>query len=350
MKLKFSALLLICILAFSFVDVYSAECSGACSSCDAATKAEVHKTDNAEDEFEPFDAQTDSKTSTQSIAKAPEANQQQAPSMVSSITEHRLFVPAIAVLLSILAGFIVKSPKLRWLKPLFLISSIAFFGFYNGGCPCPISSFQETLLLPFGVVLNWESVLWFVALIPVTYLLGQTWCGWVCHLGAVQEFIFRQNRFERLKSDKAQKIMKNIRVALFVVLIAQLAATQTNMFCMIDPFKALFNLSSPHTASWVLLVLLIISSMFIYRPFCRAVCPIGLTLGLVSLIPGAHKVKRSEHCTGCKTTSKKCNYQAVTTKDGKSIIKRDDCLNCGDCYASCVDKCSIRKSKLEANE
>lgn len=335
-------ILFLLFLGFSNHTIIAKECNGNCSSCTAVSVAKAD-TASATDEFETFDAKTDAQTSTSTVTEQAVAQENSQPhGFLEIVTGHRLFTPLLAIFLSILAGVFVKFNKLRWTRPVFLVASIAYFGFYIGACPCPISSLEDTVLLPFGVVINVDSIIWFVALIPVTYIFGQMWCGWICHFGAVQEFLFKGDKLKAFKTERAQKIMKYIRIALFTTLIIQLVLTRSKLYCEIDPFKALFNLSAPGITAWILLGLLLLSSIFIYRPFCRAACPIGLTLGLVSLIPGAHKVKRSESCTGCKVSEKKCDFQAVKMVNGKTIISAADCINCGECFDSCVDKCSCK--------
>ena len=130
-----------------------------------------------------------------------------------------------------------------------------------------------------------HSLVWFLGLIPLTYLFGKVWCGWVCHLGAFQEFLYRANNFKFLKGEGAQKTLRILQYTMFATLMIQLMVTKTNIFIHYDPFKVAFNLRSFHTLGWVLLGLLLLTSLFIYRPFCRGVCPVGLVLGWVSKIP-----------------------------------------------------------------
>ncbi len=237
---------------------------------------------------------------------------------------------------TILAGFFVRFKQTRYLRGLFLVGSLSWLGFYMGGCPCMISSFEELILIPFSKSqITWDRTFWFIGLIPITYIFGRVWCGWFCHLGALQEFIFLPSKFELLKSYKAQKILKFIRYFSFLALISQLLITKTNLWCEIDPFKVAFNIYSTNITGYILLGILLISSVFVNRPFCRGFCPIGTILGLIGKIPGASILKVSSECFGCSVCNKECSPQAITKSDNKIILDNEECILCGDCLTPC---------------
>ncbi len=264
--------------------------------------------------------------------------------------QSRLNWALFALLLTAVAGVFVRFKSLRKTRILFLLGTLIFFGFYNGGCPCPISSFQEIFLIGFGVNIPWQNLIWFLGLIPLTYIFGKTWCGWVCHLGAFQEFLYKSNKLEILKSAKSQKVMRWIRIVLLIALIAQLAITQTNWFCAIDPFKAAFNLLAFYNVTWILLGLLLISSLFMYRPFCKTVCPIGLVLGWVQMIPGASVIaSKKDNCNSCVSCNKSCDINAITRENKISTIDNTECMACGDCIDSCKKEALTFARKSKSN-
>lgn len=259
--------------------------------------------------------------------------------ITSHETDHstKIYWTAIALALTVLAGFLVRYPWARKFRIIMLISSLLFFGFYLGGCPCPISSLQNVVLAGMGADVHWQGLVWFLGLIPITYLFGKVWCGWICHLGGLQELIYRKRDKKLLSSEKAQKVLKWVRISLFVILIAQLFITQSNLYKEIDPFKAAFNLYPTNLVTWILVGLLIFSSLFIYRPFCRSVCPVGLALGWISKIPGASVFKRTDHCTACASCFKTCQINAIT-RGQYSKLNNEECIRCGECLDACRKK------------
>ncbi len=247
----------------------------------------------------------------------------------------KLKYPLLALVITSISGILVHFRGTRVLRPLMLLTSLVLFGFVNGGCPCVISSFQNLLLLGLGVDINSYNIVWFLGVIVLTYLFGRVWCGWVCHLGALQEFFYRTNRLGFLKGDRAQKILRWIRNTLFVVLIIQLAITKMNLFEEIDPFKVAFNFTSYYAAGWILLGILLVTSLFMYRPFCRGACPVGLVLGWISKLPGTFRLQMNDTCSQCKRCTATCQSQAI---DELCRINNSDCILCGDCMETCKVK------------
>jgi ferredoxin len=239
------------------------------------------------------------------------------------------------LVLSLAIGYFIKFQKFRNLRGVFLIATVVILGFWKGACPCPISSFQNLILAGVGVDVSWQSLVWFLGLIPVTYLAGRVYCGWLCHLGAFQEFLYIPGKIRILQSEKAQKAMRGIRTGFLVVLVIQVIITHSNIFKNYDPFKAAYNLMASNTLSWVLLGLLLSSSVFIFRPFCKAVCPVGLMLGWINKIPGARVIGNNGKCTGCKNCDTTCQIRAITRDSQFSRLDNQECIACGNCVSNC---------------
>jgi hypothetical protein len=234
----------------------------------------------------------------------------------------------------------IRNATFRKYRGLFLLASVLYLGFYRGACPCMISSWQNSFLIFLGVKVKWETLLWFLMLLPGAYLFGKLWCGWLCHLGALQEFMFKALNVKFLQGNKAQKIIKWVQISVFILWIVQLILTRTNIFCEWDPFKVAFNLISPTTTGWILLGILLVSSVLVYRPFCRFLCPVGLTLGWVSLIPGARKLDKNDTCVNCKKCDTACQQRALIHEDKITTLRVQDCILCGEC----ISDCNVKKS------
>ena len=245
------------------------------------------------------------------------------------------------LLTTVLTGVLVRFRFTRNFRNLFLLTSLIVLGFsgLHHACPCMLSSFQDTLLVLFGYDVNWQKMIWFTGLIPVTYFFGKVWCGWLCHLGALQEFVYLPARFNVFRGRKAMKIMKIIRWSLLALLIVQLAIEGRIFFCKIDPFKTIFDIgilgSKYLVTKWILVGLLLATSLFSYRPFCKSACPVGLMLGFVAKIPGASVIGLKGECSQCKICNNACNQDAIIQKNKYSILNNQDCIACGDCIDAC---------------
>lgn len=242
--------------------------------------------------------------------------------------------PIIVFVLLGIISYCMKFKNFVKYRGLFLLLGVAWLGFYRGGCTCMIGGFQNLILGVFGVAINWWTVLWVGTLVVATYLFGRVWCGWLCHLGAIQEFLFHSAKLQILKSDNSRKVLKIIRYVAFGVWCLYLIIIRKNIFCEIDPFKALFNLFFGNWISVALLVILLVSSVLIYRPFCRTLCPVGVLLGWVSMIPGARKINTIPECVNCGSCVKTCPSNAIAKKD-KAEVDTESCLACGECTLAC---------------
>ena len=251
---------------------------------------------------------------------------------------------------TILAGLFSRFKELRKLRGVFLVSSLVILGFVRGPCPCMISSFINMILTFFGSQKQLYLFLWFLGLIPLTYILGRVWCGWVCHLGAFQEFLFTNPKFPVLRSVGAKKTLKFLQYVLLATLITHLFITKTNIWCRIDPFLAGFSLFSATKIGLILLGITLLSSVLVFRPFCRGACPIGLILGWVSRIPGASILEDKSECIQCSVCSETCRSQAIDRiKEGEKIsllYDNRECNVCGECMSYC-DKNAIRFTRTK---
>jgi|DewCreStandDraft_4_1066084.scaffolds.fasta_scaffold00138_11 polyferredoxin len=350
---------------------------------------------NEEEEFKPLDSSSNS-VDTVSI---------QTINSESSI-DSRWIVPLLALLFTIIAGIFVRFKATRNLRGIFLVASIVLLGFLNGACPCPISSFGNTVLAIWGSEFHWYQIIWFLGLIPITYIFGKVWCGWVCHLGALQELLYLPAKIKTIKSKTilkyinyfqviitiaigihlcilvtnmfwhyfdysvilsfkffginliftfvdflwfllllilisfllhhSEQLMKILRILFLIGFIFWLIGEDAYLFNKYDPFKTAFNLGyNANQTEWILLVLMLLSSIFLQRPFCKTACPIGLVLGWIARIPGASILGHNEKCNGCRLCSISCRNHAILRQAKYSILDNQECIGCGECIDAC---------------
>jgi ferredoxin len=252
-----------------------------------------------------------------------------------SIDKNVPYQTIVLLMLSAIIGLTIKYRLVRNSRGLILLASIIYLGFVRGACPCMIMSLHQVILFMLGNPVPFISMLWFLGLVVATCFFGKTWCGWLCHLGALQDVIFRSPGRKWLTTEKSQRMIKYIQSGLLLVLIVQLVITRSIIFVKYDPFKVAYNLFSSNITGYILLVLLLVSSILIYRPFCRICCPVGLLLGWVTKMPGAKKLVIESGCTNCKSCVRSCKQQTIHSVDGKIKINTEDCILCGDCVHTC---------------
>ena len=73
------------------------------------------------------------------------------PEDVRKINYTMIYEPLAIFIILALIGFLIKYEWFRKTRSFFLIASVIYLGFYRGACPCMISSFQNGVLMIFGV-------------------------------------------------------------------------------------------------------------------------------------------------------------------------------------------------------
>ncbi len=138
------------------------------------------------------------------------------------------------------------------------------------------------------------------------------------------------------------KIDKKLRLIKFAFLPAIIIATfftGNYFFETIDPFKAIFS-QKGNTVQWILAVILILTSLVIYRPFCRFICPLAVLMNLTGKFTIFKINKACEKCTDCGMGKKVCPVNAI---DDKCKVDESECIRCGKCIESCPKKCLCEK-------
>ena len=88
------------------------------------------------------------------------------------------------------------------------------------------------------------------------------------------------------------------------------------------------------TIKVIILIGIVICSAFIFRPFCRFVCPLGAIYGLFNRIALVRIKLDKDTCTDCGTCKKACPMRLDPVKE----CNHADCIRCGKCIADCPVK------------
>ena len=227
-------------------------------------------------------------------------------------------------------------------------------GFNCYSCPgaigaCPLGSLQNALgslnknigFYVFGIILLYGM------------LLGRTICGWICPLGLIQELLHKIPVKKLKKNKVTQKLtlIKYVILGVFAVVIplwSGLGKQPLPAFCkyicpagtlegaltlMIHPDNADLRALAGSLFFWKLAVLIamLIACVFIFRAFCRFICPLGAIYSLFSKIA----------LLGVRVDTNKCNNCGACVKTCKMDIKNvgdRECIQCGECINVCPEK------------
>lgn len=215
-----------------------------------------------------------------------------------------------AVLVATLAGAAYLALRRRSRAGIFvlMILSLAYFGFYRGGCVCPIGAIQHvaSALLGDGVIPA-VVVLFFVLPLVAALFFGRVFCSSVCPLGAMQDAVL----LRPLKVPTWLEHGLGLFAYVYLGLAVLFAATGAGyVICRYDPFVGLFRLSG-NLNMLLLGASFILIAMFVGRAYCRYLCPYGVLLRLLSKLSWRRTTITPDECVQCRLCEDACPFGAI---------------------------------------
>ncbi|WP_368293008.1 4Fe-4S binding protein [Dehalobacter sp. TBBPA1] len=191
-------------------------------------------------------------------------------------------IAVIALIILAVIGVAFKQRKLRWIA---LIGSLVFIGFqYNTSIS--LANIAALLMGNFPPIR--ENLVWYILLIGIpviTLILGKNvYCFWLCPFGALQEITAKVGggKFKCCNKTIEAKAAKIRYILIYLALIGAFL-TKTPSFAGYEPFATLFGRQG-FGIQWLILPVVIFTSFFISRFWCRFFCP-GLILNEIILRP-----------------------------------------------------------------
>jgi NapH/MauN family ferredoxin-type protein len=250
------------------------------------------------------------------------------------------------IIISIIAVFIIwKDKRSLMIKIALYLISIIIAGFLLGGVPNAVMPIQQifinlgmgaaelSAILPLIIILG--------ILILSSVLFGRLFCGYACPVGAIQELLSRIQFKSDVKSqesakyrvDVSSKIPRIIRGIFFGIIIVLSVIWGVALLQVINPFLGYSIFKNPLIVTMVIpllsLVVISILSIFIYRPWCRFLCPFGAIAGEICR-RSLYKIERTDDCTECGLCEKVC-----PTQEAYPDSKKGECYLCGRCIEVC---------------
>ncbi|MDE6060763.1 MAG: 4Fe-4S binding protein, partial [Clostridia bacterium] len=210
---------------------------------------------------------------------------------------------------------------------------------------CPLGALQNALSA--SKTRAPMYILGILALLGI--MLGRTICGYLCPTGLVQDLLYKI-RTPKLQKSRYTRILSYFKYVLLIVFVIAIPLIYSGIpaFCKYVCPAGTFGgagglLSNPENAgffgmlgelfTWkfILLIVFMVGSVFIYRFFCRFFCPLGAILGFFNKIAFIGIKLDKQKCTECGLCIRTCKMDIKHVGD-------HECINCGACVAVCPTK------------
>lgn len=229
---------------------------------------------------------------------------------------------------------------------------------------CPLGSLQGSFSAE-------RSTIFYVlgTLLLYAILFGRMICGWLCPFGLIQELLYK------IKTPKVRKspITRILSFFKYVVLVFFVGVVPLTYAFRDAPLPAFCKYICPagtieggllllsnklnessffpmlnylFTWKFILMISIVVGSVFIFRLFCRFICPLGGLYGLFNKLSVFGVKVDEEKCTHCNICIAHCKCDIHHVGD-------QECISCGECIDVCPTKAiSWKGSKifLKANE
>jgi ferredoxin len=225
----------------------------------------------------------------------------------------------------------------------------------------------------------YSGLLWSIATIVLTIVIGRFFCGWLCPFGTIHQFVGFLGKRKKTPPQKSKiNSYHRAQIIKYIILIFLLSAAaldflfRSSIFSsslqtgLLDPIpllhrsvnlvllplldEPLFQLSTQqryYETSWTIGSVFLIAVAFnliVPRFYCRFICPLGALLGFLSRFSLWRIGQKGEGCTNCKLCEKDCEGAC---EPGASIWI-SECVLCMNCLHTCPQDLVGFSTKLSA--
>ena len=217
---------------------------------------------------------------------------------------------------------------------------------------CPIGALQAAL--------NERKVQVPFAVLGFLFIFGSIFgrfvCGWLCPFGLLQDLLHKIPLFQKKKKLPYHEVLKYGKyVVLFGLVIIGSSFVFTGLakvpafckyLCPSGTFMGALPLLTANADlrtqvgglfGWkaAILVMIVLLSIKVYRPFCQYLCPLGAVYGWFNRFSLVQIRWEQEACANCKACQKACPVDLPPVK----ISVSTECIKCGKCVDACKAGC-----------
>ncbi len=188
-----------------------------------------------------------------------------------------------------------------------------------------------------------SNLILLTGLLFATLIAGSAFCGWICPFGAVQDLLTGLRKRLHLPEvqvpQRLDRILRYGRYVMLGLILYQTIVSVKLWFATIDPYRTLFGLDwlfdfqpAVAWAAYFSTAVVLISSFFVERAWCRYACPLGGALSLVGKFSLLRIRRTEDSCKGCAICSRPCPVK-LPVDTARTISS--DCIGCLECVDTC---------------
>jgi ferredoxin-type protein NapH len=268
-----------------------------------------------------------------------------------------------------------------------LPSFACVFNSEGRGGVCYLGILQHDLNHPFASFMGYAGVMFLISLVVFILwfiLLNKAWCGYVCPLGTLQDWITAARQRlgvpyseYRWRTRKRIQVIKYVLLALLILIpigisnplfgLGKLPQGLSMPFCKICPGRTLiplftgdysqFYLDFSSTSGLVITSLgiivlgLFLVGAFVKKRFFCYFCPFSALHYLFSKAAALKLIKSGEKCTRCGDCYRACDMDIEEIADDVETVNlvTEDCTLCLKCVAACPEEGALSVTFIGKN-
>lgn len=274
----------------------------------------------------------------------------------------------------------LRRPTIQALRRLVQIAVVAFIAVAAGrhlvlgdSVPspeafCPFGGIETlyTYLSSGGKTLSHthlSNLALFLAVAVTAVVARGAFCGWLCPLGTIQEWLHSVSRWlqrrvppfgrgmralnKRLNprakrgapagltlGQRIDRVLSYGRYLVLAWIIGATIAYGTMVFRDYDPWSALLSIAELQvTVGTYVLIVSLVASLFVERAWCRYACPLGATVSLLGRISPLRIEIAERACNSCGLCTQRCPMGIDVAHAG--VVTDLRCIGCLTCVSDC---------------
>lgn len=259
--------------------------------------------------------------------------------------KRRIVQVLAAVLYNANVGGFLKGEIYRGNSKKFCVPGLNCYSCPGAIAACPLGALQASLnSLPTAIPLYMLGIL-----LIFGALLGRAICAFLCPFGLIQELLHKipSKKLKKSAWTRRLTVIKYVVLAVMVIALPLYFLMRNGVvtpafckwLCPAGTLEGGVPLMATNEGlrsqigwlfSWKALVTLavVVGSVFIFRPFCRFICPLGAIYSLFNRTAVFGVRLDKERCTRCGACARSCKMDV-------RIVNDRECLRCGECVSRC---------------